>query len=96
MLSGDRKTSHLIPTWQDIEALQSIDAALGPLSGLTDLLSGEEYVTVSAVLPLVHLIENNTLKEHESETTLTYDIKRRIKEEFHKRYTTANLTEKSY
>ena len=73
-LSTDRKTTHLLPTWQDIDVLQSINAALNPLTILTDLLSGENYVTVSAVLPLVHLVENDILKEVESDTTLTRDI----------------------
>ena len=60
-LSADKKTSHLLPTWQDIDVLQSINAAFNPLSTLTDVLSGEKYVTVSAVLPLVHLVENDIL-----------------------------------
>lgn len=44
VLSADRNTTHLVPTWQDIDVLQSIDQALTPLSSLTDMLSGEEYV----------------------------------------------------
>ena len=94
-LSTDRKTTHLLPTWQDIDVLQSIHATLNPLRTLTDLLSGEKYVTVSAVLPLVHLVENDILKEVESDTTLTRDIKRRICQDLHNRYTTAYLSEKS-
>ena len=94
-LSTDRKTTHLLPTWQDIDVLQSINAALNPLTTLTDLLSAEKYVTVSAVLPLVHLVENNILKEVESDTTLTRDIKRRICQDLRNRYTTAHLSEKS-
>ena len=42
VLEADRKTSHLIPTWQDIDVLQS----LSPISDLTDFLSGENHVTV--------------------------------------------------
>lgn len=63
VLSSDRKTSHLLLTWQDVEVLQSIDKALSPLSSLTDLLSGEDYVTVSAVLPLIDLIVTKLSKE---------------------------------
>ena len=44
VLSADRKTIHLIPTWQDTDVLQSINAALDPLATLTDLLSREAYV----------------------------------------------------
>ena len=50
-LSTDRKTTHLLPTLQDIDVLQSINAALNPLATLTDLLSGEKYVTVSTTGP---------------------------------------------
>ena len=52
VLSADRKTSHLVPTWQDIDVLQSIHKALNPVSNLTDILSGEKYVTVSAIFLL--------------------------------------------
>jgi len=45
---------------------------------LTDALSGESYVTISAVLPMLHLIESSILKEEESDTQLTKDIKGRI------------------
>ena len=40
-LSADHKTSHLVPTWQDINVLQAIHTALLPLSNLTDILSAE-------------------------------------------------------
>ena len=68
-------------------SLQSINAALDPLATLTDLLSGEIYITVSAVLPLVHLIKKNILKEGESDTTLTCDIKRKIKQDLRNQLT---------
>ena len=60
-LSTDRKTTHLLLTWQDIDVLQSIHATLNPLRTLTDLLSGEKYVTVSAVLALVDLGEQTII-----------------------------------
>lgn len=77
VLSSDRKTSHLVPTWQDIDVLQSINSALDPLSSLTDVLSGEEYVTGSAVLPLLQLIENEVFKECSSDTPLTRELKQK-------------------
>ena len=91
-LSMDRKTSHLIPTWQDIDVLQSLKAAIGPLMSLTDL-SGETYVTVSAVLPLLHLIQHDILNEDDSDTELTCNIKRRIKVDLGNCYTIAKLGE---
>ena len=63
VLSKDCKTSHLVPTWQDIDVLRSIHAALNPLSSLTDILSGETYVTVSVIVPLLDLVANTLLQE---------------------------------
>ena len=85
VLSADRKTTHLIPTWQDIDVLQSIDAALNPLASLTDLLPGEMYVTISAVLPLLHLMEHDILKNSDSDSTLTSDIKKKIIDDINSR-----------
>ena len=93
VLGADRKTTHLVPTWQDIDVLQSIDQALSPLSSLTDILSGEEYVTVSAVMPMMQLIDNKLLKETDDDTQITKDIKQRIKQDLRKRYTNTELGE---
>ena len=38
VLSNDRKTAHLIPSWQDIDVLESLNKALSPLAELTDIL----------------------------------------------------------
>ncbi len=43
VLSEDRKTCHLVPTWQDTEVLESINATLHRLQDFTDALSGESY-----------------------------------------------------
>jgi len=53
VLSGDRSTSHLAITWQDIDLLTSMHSFLSPLEHLTDSLSGESHVTISAVKPLL-------------------------------------------
>ena len=86
VLSADRKTTHIVPTWQDIDVLKAIHKALSPLSSLTDMLSGEEYVTVSAVLPMLTLISDELLQDEQSDTQLTKDIKRRIREDLNTRY----------
>ena len=78
MLAGDRKTSHLVPSWQDIDVLESMKKALSPLAEFTDILSGEEYVTVSSLKPLLHRITNDVLKDEEDDTQLTKDIKRHV------------------
>ena len=93
VLSGDRDTSNIAPTWQDLDALQAIDKAVSPLSSLTDILSGEQYVTVSAVLPMLHILETDSLKVQEADTQLTKDIKHRIIADNQLRYTQSKLTE---
>ncbi len=92
MLTGKPHTSF---QQQDIDVLQPIDAALNPLASLTDLLSGETYVTISAVLPLLHLIEHDILKSSISDSNLTGDIKKKIIDDISNRYTVTKLGEKS-
>ena len=78
VLGTDRKCSHLIPTWQDVEVLQSIHAVLSPLADFTDMLSGEERVTASAIKPLLNVLRNMVLVASDTDTTLVADIKERI------------------
>lgn len=40
VLSGDRKTTNLVPTWQDIDVWGAINDALSPLAAFTDIMSG--------------------------------------------------------
>ena len=56
VLSKDKKTRHLVPTWQDTDVLESINNALGPLQEFTDALSGEAYVSESYLKPVLHLL----------------------------------------
>ena len=63
VLVGNRKTCHLVPSRQDIEVLELVNKALSPLAELTDILSGEEYVTVSSVRPLLQHLTETILKE---------------------------------
>ena len=90
VLSADRKTTHLVPTWQDIDVMQSIYKALAPLSDLTDILSGDTYVTVSAILPLINLLNTKFSKENEEDCQLTADIKQAIKTDLNDRLSSYN------
>ena len=74
VLSVDRKTAHLVPTWQNLEVLESINKALAPLADCTDILSGEKYFTFSALIPLLKHITDDVLCDDEEDTTLTTDI----------------------
>ena len=53
VLSDDRKTTHLIPTWQDTMVLESVNASLSPVAEFTDFMSGEKYVSISATKPFM-------------------------------------------
>ncbi|XP_026028480.1 zinc finger BED domain-containing protein 1-like [Astatotilapia calliptera] len=80
VISADKKSRHLIPTWQDLEVLESVNQALHPLQDFTDALSGESYVSVSYVKPVLHLMKTSVLAEKEEDSNLTKSIKKKILE----------------
>ena len=85
VLCDDRISSHLIPSWQDCDILLSIAAALKPLKAMTDALSGESCITISAMKPILnHII--NELKEEDGDTDMTKEIKERVKVDLELRY----------
>ena len=93
VLSADRSTSNIVPTWQDLDVLQAIDSAISPLSTLTDILSREKYVIISAVLPMLHILKTDLLKEKDTDAPLTKDIKKCIVEDITNRSTESKLAE---
>ncbi|XP_051964499.1 zinc finger BED domain-containing protein 4-like isoform X1 [Xyrauchen texanus] len=78
VLSADRTARHLVPTWQDVEVLEAVNNSLSPLAEFTDALSGEQYVSVSYVKPVLHLFNNKFLAEKVGETELSKCIKKNI------------------
>ena len=78
VLVVDRKNAHLIPTWQDLEVLESMKAALGQLDDFTDMLSGEQKVTVSSIKPVLHILKSKVLKVCEGDANLTNSLKQRV------------------
>lgn len=82
VLSADKK----IQTWQDIEVLESLQKALKPLQDFTDALSGEEYVTISYVRPVLHLFKTSLLAHEEGESELCKSIKTHIAEYLNAKY----------
>ncbi|KAK7944766.1 hypothetical protein WMY93_000494 [Mugilogobius chulae] len=78
VLSGDRYARSLIPTWQDTDVLESIHKALHPLLEFTDALSGEEYVSISYLKPLLHHLATSVLANDPKDTDLTRSIKNRV------------------
>ena len=86
VLSEDRGSAHLTPTWQDRDILESVAATLKPLKCMTDALSGENCVTVSAVKPLLNHLLEKALVTDDDDTDLTKEMKERIKVDLELRY----------
>ncbi|KAF7646104.1 hypothetical protein LDENG_00193540 [Lucifuga dentata] len=86
VLGSDKKTRHLVPTWQDIDVLESVKKAVSPLKEFTDTLSGETYMSVSYLKPVLHLFNNSLLQPEEGETELTKQIKHTILEYINNKY----------
>lgn len=78
VLKEDKKTRHLVPSWQDVDVMESVKKALGPLRDFTDALSGEDYVSVSYVKPVLHLLKVNILSLNDEDTELTKTMKTTI------------------
>ncbi|XP_056155762.1 zinc finger BED domain-containing protein 4-like [Lampris incognitus] len=78
VLGSDKKSRHLVPSWQDIDVLESINKAVKPLQDFTDALSGEAYVSVSYIKPVLHLFKTSLLQPEEEATELTETIKTNI------------------
>uniref|UniRef100_A0A8C9YIK6 BED-type domain-containing protein n=1 Tax=Sander lucioperca TaxID=283035 RepID=A0A8C9YIK6_SANLU len=93
VLSGDRHARFLIPTWQDTEVLESIHKALHPLSEFTDALSGEEYVSISYLKPVLHLLATSVLAEDAEDTDLTRSIKTKVLAYLNDKYSDLNTQE---
>ena len=49
VLGPDRRCSHLIPTWQDVEMLQSIHAVLSPLADFTDMHGQARKIRIGSI-----------------------------------------------
>ncbi|XP_049908073.1 E3 SUMO-protein ligase ZBED1-like isoform X3 [Epinephelus moara] len=86
VLAADKKTRHLVLTWQDLEVLESVHKALKPLLKFTDALSGQSYVTVSYVKPVLHLFQSSLLAHQEDDTPLTQSIKASILDYLSEKY----------
>ena len=65
--------------------MESIQAALGPLADFTDMLSAENFVTVSALNPVLHVLASQVLVRKEQDTNLTKEIKTRTQDYLEKK-----------
>ena len=85
VLGNNRKASHLVLNWQQKDVLEAIDMILSPLK-MTDLLSGEDYLTILAIKPMLEHIFEELLKSWEGDTTLTKDLQGIIKNNLEAQY----------
>ncbi|KAL6481122.1 hypothetical protein MHYP_G00092020 [Metynnis hypsauchen] len=74
----DRRSQHLIPTWQDVEVLESVNAALKKVADFTDALSSEKTVTASSVKPVLQLLSEDLLLPTKEDTELTRNLKMKM------------------
>ncbi|XP_071793267.1 E3 SUMO-protein ligase ZBED1-like [Asterias amurensis] len=86
VLMANRDTSQLVPRWQDIDVLEAVQKALAPVADFTDIISAENYVTVSSIVPLMHLLSTDIMAAKEDDVQLTKDIKTRIVEYMEGKY----------
>lgn len=86
VLSEDRNTWHLILGYQDLDVLESVSKALGPLLEFTDALSGEDYVSVSHIKPVLSLFNTTILAPEEGDTDMTKSLKKKILEYLNSKY----------
>ena len=86
VLTEDRKNWHKMFTDEEFKVIEALSAVLEPLSYLTDALSGEKTVTLSAIHPVMkHIIDVLTMHK-DTDSRLTKEIKQNIKDDIIKRY----------
>ena len=78
VLSKDKNTCHLVPTWQDKEVLIAVNKALSALKNFIDILSAEKHVTVSAIKPILDHFHSEILSVKEDDVQLTENIKSKV------------------
>ena len=59
VLAEDHKNWHRMPSDTDISVLETVYMVLKPLSTLTDALSGEKQVTISAIRPVLKHVQDS-------------------------------------
>ena len=91
VLASDVNAFHLVLNWQDCDIIDSMTTALDPLGDLTDALSTEKHITISAVCPLMNRLTKEMLKEADEDTSLTAQMKRIIKVDLESRYQSLDL-----
>lgn len=71
--------------WQDVSVLEVVNAGLRPVADFTGILSAENYVTVSSLIPLLHHLRDTALKV-EKDANMTRVIKEEVLAQLDKKY----------
>lgn len=69
-----------------MDVVESVNKALSPLVQFTDALSGEQYVSISYLKPVLYLFNEQVLKPQDDDTQLTRDIKMSILDYLNEKY----------
>lgn len=77
---SERKYRPLVPTWQDVELLEQVVEILSPFNVLTDLLSGDQHTTSSAVVPTLLYVRDLTEVDDANDNPLAIKMKGTIRE----------------
>ena len=91
VLGNDKDTSHLVPKWQDLKVLESVYKALGPIREFTDIMSVSNYVTISALKPILHRLSTTELASQGDDLPLTAAIKNDVLTGLQERYSDGPL-----
>ncbi|KTG40963.1 hypothetical protein cypCar_00042703 [Cyprinus carpio] len=75
----------------DMDVLEAINKSLHPLVKFTDALSGQKYVSVSFVKPVLHLFNSSILKVKDDDTDLSRAIKCKILEYLNGKYSDPHI-----
>ena len=92
VLAEDRKNWHKMPTDAEFSTMETVVDVLKPLSLLTDALSGEKQVTVSALLPVIKHVKSK-LSPVSSDCRLAKEIKQAIWSDLQGRYTNPEVSD---
>ena len=63
---------------RDLDVLKAINDALSPLSKFTDVMSGEKYVTISAIVPVMNLLKTAVLEEKTDDNPMMNELRSSI------------------
>ena len=90
VLAEDRKNWYRMPSDTEFAVLETVVSVLKPLSTLTDALSGEKQVTVSAIRPILKHIQT-ILTEANTDSRLAVQMKNAISADLQRRNNSTQL-----